>query len=324
LKSRSDKLSEAIVKVDEKTDERFGKRPEERDINGLLQLGIVIIDKPQGPSSHEVSAWVRKILEVKKSGHSGTLDPNVSGVLVIGLNDATKAMGVMLKTSKEYIGVIKFHKKVEREQVEKVFKEFTGEVEQLPPLKSAVKRSIRKRKIYYLEPIEFNDREVLFKVRCEAGTYIRKLCFDIGERIGCGANMLELRRVKVAKIDEKDAVTLQELSDAKWLLKDKGDEKEIREIITPLENIIDLKKIWLRDSAVESMCSGAMLAVPGVARLDKNIEIGEQIALMTLKDEIVAIGQSKMDSDEVAEKEKGIAASTVRVIMKKGTYPRCW
>jgi H/ACA ribonucleoprotein complex subunit 4 len=313
-----------IVKFDEVSDEKFGKRPEKRDINELLQLGVVIIDKPQGPSSHEVSSWARKILGAKKAGHSGTLDPNVSGVLVVGLNDATKAMGLMLKSSKEYVGIIQFHDKVERKDVEKIFDEFTGDIKQLPPLKSAVKRVVRKRKIYYLAPLEFNGKEVLFKVGCEAGTYIRKLCFDIGKKMRCGANMLELRRTKVGNISEGEAVTLQQISDANWLWKEKGDEKEIMKIISPLEEILDLRKIWLRDSAVESICSGAMLAVPGIAKLEKDIKIGEQIALMTLKDEIVSIGQAKMSSSEIAEKYGDIAANTIRVIMKKGTYPRCW
>lgn len=313
-----------IVKFDELSDEKFGKRPEERNIDELLQCGVVIIDKPQGPSSHEVSSWARKIVGANKAGHSGTLDPNVSGVLVVGLNDATKAMGLMLKTTKEYVGIIQFHGKVERKSVEKIFGEFTGDIKQLPPLKSAVKRVVRKRKIYYLVPLEFNGKEVLFKVGCEAGTYIRKLCFDIGNKMRCGANMLELRRTKVGNISEEEAVTLQQLSDANWLWKEKGDEKEMIEIVSPLESVVDLKKIWLRDSAVESICSGAMLAVPGVAKLEKDIKIGEQIVLMSLKDEIVSVGQAKMSSNEIAENNTGIVASTIRVIMRKGTYPRCW
>lgn len=315
---------ETLVKVEEGSDEKYGKRPEDRSVEELMECGIALVNKPRGPSSHEVTSWVRKMLNASKAGHSGTLDPNVSGVLPVGLNRATRAMGIMLKSSKEYVGVIKFHCDISEEKVRMIFKKFSGEVEQMPPVKSAVKRVLRKRKVYYLEPLEFNGREVLFRVGCEAGTYIRKLCFDMGEEIGCGANMLELRRTKVGGVEESRTSTLQDFKDAYWLWKEKGDEKEVRRAILPLEEVLDLRRIWLRDSAIEAVCSGAVLAAPGIAKLEDGIAAGDNVALMSLKGELVAFSAAEAGSREMLEMKNGVAAKTVRVIMKKGTYPKCW
>ncbi len=317
-------LQEALVKIEEGSDERYGKRPKERGIGELMESGIVLVDKPQGPSSHEVTSWVRKMLNASKAGHSGTLDPNVSGVLPVGLNAATRAMGVMLKSSKEYVGIIKFHCDVSEDKVNAIFNKFSGEVEQMPPVKSAVRRVLRKRKVYYLEALEFNGREVLFRVGCEAGTYIRKLCFDMGEELGCGANMLELRRTRVGGLDESRISKLQDVKDAYWLWKEKGEEREMRRVIPQIEDVLDLKKIWLRDSAIEAVCSGAVLAAPGIAKLDGGIAAGDNIALMSLKGELVAFSAAETGSNEMLAMKNGVVAKTIRVMMKKGTYPKCW
>ena len=317
-------IMSSMTKSEEETDSKYGKLPGERSIAELMDTGVVIADKPQGPSSHEVTSWVKKMLDASRAGHSGTLDPNVSGVLPIGLNRATRVMGLMLKGPKEYVGIVKFHCDVEKDAVEGIFQKFTGEVEQIPPVKSAVKRALRKRKVYYLEPIEFNGREVLFRVGCEAGTYIRKLCFDMGEELGCGANMLELRRTKAGKLEEGRASKLQDVKDAYWLWEQKGDEKELRRVILNVEDALDLKGIWLRDSAVEAVCSGAVLAAPGVARLDEGIIAGDTVALMSLKDELVSVAVAEASSDGIMKMERGVVAKTMRVMMKKGTYPKCW
>lgn len=313
-----------ITKVDEATDPEHGKKPEERSIDELLGLGVAVIDKPCGPSSHEVTAWARKIVGAEKAGHSGTLDPHVSGVLPVGLNSATKAMGFLLKSRKEYVGIMQLHKNVKEGDVKRAFEAFTGEVRQLPPVRSAVRRRERKRKVYYLEPLQYKGREVLFLVGCEAGTYIRKLCFDIGRHLGVGANMLELRRTRAGALTEKMSVTLHDLSDAVWLWKERNDEKALRRCVLPLEAAVDLKRVWVRDSAIESLCSGAALAVPGIARLELGITPGESIALMSLKGELVCVAHAEMASEGMAAGMKGIAARTARVIMEKGTYPKMW
>lgn len=313
-----------IARVDEESSGEHGKRPEERSVEELLALGVAVIDKPCGPSSHEVTAWARKIVGAEKAGHSGTLDPNVSGVLSVGLNRATKAMGFLLKSRKEYVGIMQLHKNVKEGDVKKAFKAFTGEITQLPPVRSAVRRRERKRKVYYLEALEYKGREVLFLVGCEAGTYVRKLCFDIGRHLGCGANMLELRRTRAGALTEDMSVTLQDLSDAVWLWKERGDEGAMRRCVLPLEAAVDLRRIWVRDSAVEALCSGAALAFPGIARLEAGIAAGERVALMSLKGELVSIARAETGSNEMAAGMKGIAAKSERVIMEKGTYPKMW
>ncbi len=315
---------EVAVLIEEETDPAHGKAPEERSAEEILGLGLVVVDKPIGPSSHEVSAWAARIVGAPKAGHSGTLDPNVSGVLPVGLNDATKMMGFLLKSRKEYVGVIRFHRSVKEGDVKKAFRTFTGEITQLPPVRSAVRRRERKRKVYYLDALEYNGPEVLFLVGCEAGTYIRKLCFDIGRYLGCGANMLELRRTRAGSFGEDAVVTLQDLSDAIWLWKGKDDEKELRRCVRPVEDAVDLRRVWIRDSAVEAVCSGAQLAVPGIAKFERRVSKGEAVALMTLKGELAAIADMQMAGAELEKSKEGIAAATRRVVMKKGTYPKMW
>ncbi len=311
-----------LVKRVEETNPAFGKNPFERSAEGLLDFGVVVVDKPCGPSSHEVSAWVKRLTGVGKSGHSGTLDPEVSGVLPVGLNNATKMLIMLLEGQKEYVGIIRFHSEVTKEEVERAFKRFTGEITQLPPVKSAVKRVPRKRKVYYTVALEYNAREVLFKVGCEAGTYIRKLCHDIGVFIGCRAHMLELRRTTAGGVPEEKSVTLQQLSDAMWLWKEKNDETLLRKTILPLEAVANLKKLWISDYAVDAVCSGAQLAAPGVIRLDEGIIEGEKIALFSLKGELVGIARAQASSQQMLEMQKGIVCKTLRVIMPRGTYPK--
>lgn len=313
-----------IVRLEEETNPAYGKAPEERNAEELLGRGLTVLDKPCGPSSHEVTAWARRIVGAGKAGHSGTLDPNVSGVLPVGFNAATKAMGFLLKSRKEYVGIIKFHRDVKEGDVKRAFVAFTGEITQLPPVRSAVRRRERKRKVYYLEPLEHKSRETLFLVGCEAGTYIRKLCFDIGRHLGCGANMLELRRTRAGALTEEMSVTLQDLSDAVWLWKERGDEGALRRCVVPLERAVDLRRVWVRDSAIDALCNGAALAVPGIARLDAGIAPGESVALMSLKGELACIARTEMGSEGIAAATKGIAARTLRVMMERGTYPKMW
>ncbi|MBR9700767.1 RNA-guided pseudouridylation complex pseudouridine synthase subunit Cbf5 [Candidatus Woesearchaeota archaeon] len=165
-----------IEKTKAKTSNKFGKKPSERSVKELLERGIVVIDKPPGPTSHQVSAYVQKILKIPKSGHSGTLDPGVTGVLPVALNKGTRIVQSLLTAGKEYICLMHLHKEVPREQLDEVLKQFIGKIKQLPPIKSAVKRRWRYRKIYYLELLDVQGQEILFRVGCQAGTYIRKLC----------------------------------------------------------------------------------------------------------------------------------------------------
>ncbi|MHA1686327.1 MAG: RNA-guided pseudouridylation complex pseudouridine synthase subunit Cbf5 [Candidatus Heimdallarchaeaceae archaeon] len=306
------------------TDYRWGKSPTSRNINELLQFGIINLDKPPRPTSHEVVSYVKKILNISKAGHSGTLDPAVTGVLPVALNKATRILDTLLLSGKEYVANMQLHALVEKEKVRNVMNEFVGEIYQRPPLRASVKRILRKRTIYELEIIEIRETNVLFRIRCQAGTYIRKLCHDVGQSLGCGAHMKELRRTQSGPFTENDYLsTLQDLYDAYMWYKEEKDEIPLRNIILPMEYALKhLPKIFVKDSTVNSLCHGAPLAIPGISKFTRNFREGDTVAIFTLKHELIALGQAQMGSDVMLEKETGIVASVKRVLMNPGTYPK--
>jgi len=291
-----------------------------------LCLGAINLDKVSGPTSHEVAAWVKRILNVDKAGHSGTLDPKVTGILPVLLGDATRVMDTLLLAGKEYICLMHIHKPVPRKRVLEVCQEFTGTIYQKPPLKSSVVKQLRTRTIYYLEVLEIEEQYVLMRVGCEAGTYIRKLCFDIGLALGTGANMEELRRSKAGPFREDDTlVTLHQLKDAYEIWKETGNESELRRVVLPVEVALKhLPRLVLADNAVDAICHGAPLAAPGLLSLETDINKDDDVALFTLKGEAVAVARSEMTSQEMLASKTGIVAATERVIMEPGTYPKAW
>jgi len=250
----------------------------------------------------------------------------VTGVLPIALEESTKTLQVVLAGGKEYVGVMKLHGDVGYEKIVEVFKEFTGRIYQRPPLRASVKRRIRIREIYYSQVLEVEGRNVLFKIGCQSGTYIRKIIHDIGEVLGCGAHMAELRRIRAGPYTENiNLVTLQDLSDAIFYLKEKGEEEPLKKAVMPVETSVELlAKVYVKDSAVDAICHGAHLAIPGIVKLSSKIRPDELVAIFTLKDELIALGKAKMSTEEILEKDHGIAVKTERVIMQPGTYPKTW
>ncbi len=310
-------IVEREILVKKESTGNFGKRPEERSTEELLDLGIVNLDKPPGPTSHQVSDFVKKILRIKKAGHSGTLDPRVTGVLAVALGRATRISHALLPAGKEYVALMHLHKPVDRKDIQKVLKEFTGKIRQKPPIKSAVRRIERTRNIYYIDIIEIDKQEVLFKVGCQAGTYIRKLCFDIGKKLGCGAHMAELRRTKVASFNEDTLFTLQDLTDAFHYYKNENNDRFLRKVIQPMENGINhLPKVWILDTTVKPLSHGRDLAIPGISKLESKIKKKDLVAIMTLKNELVALGTSIMTSEDIIKKDKGIAIKTEKVFLQ--------
>lgn len=321
----SDQKRKRLVKVSAKTNPHYGKSPDEMTVKELLNNGFINLDKPSGPTSHQVVAWVKEILEIDKAGHGGTLDPGVTGILPTATGDATRALQVLLLAGKEYVGIMRVHKAVEKKKIIDVCKDFVGEIYQVPPLRSAVKRVRRKRNIYYLEVIQIKGSEVLFRVGCEAGTYIRTLCVDIGKKLKCGAHLAELRRTRVGSIYEGDSVTLQDLKDAYIFWKDGSDETEIRSKILYMNHLMKhIPKIVIRDSAVDALCHGANLAIPGIVEIDTGIKKGDLAAVLTLKNEGVALVHTLLSTEEIIQKDTGLCAKLERVLMNKGTYPSVW
>jgi len=324
FKLPSDESEQLIVKSQDTTNKDYGCDPNNRDIEDLLTHGVINLDKPSGPTSHEVVSWARKILEIDNAGHGGTLDPKVTGILPCALGKATRVLSALLYGGKEYVGIMYLHTLVMLKKIEKVFKIFTGQIYQTPPIKSSVVRKLRIREIYYTNVLEVNDNHVLFKVGCEAGTYIRKLCFDIGEALCSGAHMLELRRTRVGHFKEDESlISLQNLKDSYSLYKDEGEEFYLRKVISPMEKIVShLPKIYVRDTAVDALCHGADLAAAGVCYIDARIKPDLQVVYMTLKKELIGFGTARMDAMKIYKAKSGIVAKTNKVFMERGIYPR--
>jgi H/ACA ribonucleoprotein complex subunit 4 len=314
-----------VVVDEEQVDPEHGWAPRSRPVEVMLDYGLIALDKPRGPTSHEVVAWVRKMLGVDRAGHSGTLDPPVSGLLPIGTGQGTKALGLLLTFPKEYKGVMRIHSSVPPSALQGVLKEFTGEIFQRPPQRSSVARNVRSRTVYELELEEAKGNLQLFRCLCESGTYIRKLIYDMGEILGVGATMVELRRTIVGPLREADGfVTMHQLSDAVYRQR-AGDDSAIRALVKPIEESLgSTKRIVMRDSAVDAICHGARLGIPGVLSASAGIAGGETVALMSGKGELVALGKATLTTEELVTMKKGLACSTERVIMKQGTYPKLW
>src|SRR3989344_3259139 len=254
-----------IIKKESETNSNYGKKPENRTITELIDKGVICINKPQGPTSHQVADYTKKIL--------------------------------------------------------KIFKEFLGKIKQLPPIKSAVKRIEREREIYYIKILEIQDQDVLFKIGCQAGTYIRTICDSVGKKLNTGAHMQQLIRTKAGPFNDKEMYSLTELQDAYTLYKE-GKEKELKKIIKPIEySVQHLPKIWVHDSTVDPLCHGAGLNIPGISKFESNIKPRELVAVLTLKNELVAIGYSKLSSEFIKEKSTSVAVEITKTFMETERYP---
>lgn len=313
-----------LIKSEEETNPEYGKSPKDRTIEELINSAVIIVDKHSGPTSHQVTAWLRDVFNVKSGGHSGTLDPQVTGVLPVALENATKTMPVLTGLDKEYIGVMHLHKETPEDILRNTITgRFIGKIKQRPPVKSAVARIEREREIYFFDIIEIDGKDVLFKVGCEAGTYIRKLCHDIGQALKVGAHMSELRRTKVGDFTEGDAHSLVEIRDAYEFWKENNDETNLKKILIPIEYVtLHVKRIFIKDSAVDAICNGAPVYPNGITRIQKDIIRGETVVIMTLKEELIALGISKMASEEMLNRKTGISVRIDRVLMPRGVYPR--
>ncbi len=243
-------------------------------------------------------------------------------MLAIALENATKLMPILLSSRKEYIALMNIHKELPEQKIRKVCEEFVGKIMQTPPKKSAVARKERQREIYYLQILEISGRDVLMRVGCEAGTYIRKLCSDIGKKLGTGAHMQELRRTRAGIFAEEQSVRLQDLKDAFEFYKS-GNGEPLRSMILPAERAADnIKNIVVKDSAIHNIASGAPVYANGISRIEEGIERGEIVGIFSLKGELAAVGFAQTDSKNMLESKKGIAIKTDRVLMDRNSYPK--
>ncbi|XP_041668578.1 H/ACA ribonucleoprotein complex subunit DKC1 [Cheilinus undulatus] len=306
-----------------------GCNPLKRNIHDYVRSGFINLDKPANPSSHEVVAWIRRILRVEKTGHSGTLDPKVTGCLIVCVDRATRLVKSQQSAGKEYVGIVRLHNAIESEHaLARALETLTGALFQRPPLIAAVKRQLRVRTIYESKLIEYDPERRLgiFWVSCEAGTYIRTLCVHLGLMLGVGGQMQELRRVRSGVLGEKDhMVTMHDVLDAQWQLDHNKDESYLRRVIFPLEKLlVSHKRLVMKDSAVNAICYGAKIMLPGVLRYEDGIEMNQDIVVITTKGEAICTAVALMTTAVISTCDHGVVAKIKRVIMERDTYPRKW
>ncbi|RLG14842.1 MAG: RNA-guided pseudouridylation complex pseudouridine synthase subunit Cbf5 [Candidatus Nanohalarchaeota archaeon] len=308
-------------KEKDETNWKYGCLPHKRKIKDLLENGIVVVNKHNGPTSHDIVEMVKKILNLKKTGHSGTLDPIVCGVLPLTLNNATKMASLISKQGKEYVCIMHLHKDMNERDVKTALMNFVGTVRQMPPVKSAVKRQWRDRKVYNIKIIEIKGKNVLFKASVEAGFYMRKLCSDAGEKLRCGANMAKLIRIRAGPFSLEESFSVEEINKAYQEYIKTKDEIYLRKIIRPMEDgLKNTPKIIVGDKAIYSLCNGVPLYPPAIVKYTDDIRTGDYIAILSLKGEFVAIAEAEMSSDDIKKVKNKKVASIMRVLMDVDTY----
>mmetsp|Transcript_35637 Transcript_35637/g.87660 ORF Transcript_35637/g.87660 Transcript_35637/m.87660 type:complete len:486 (+) Transcript_35637:55-1512(+) len=307
-----------------------GHSPLKRPLLEYIRYGVINLDKPANPSSHEVVAWLKRMLRVEKTGHSGTLDPKVTGSLIVCIDRATRLVKAQQGAGKEYVCIARLHSAPEggKAAVQRAIETLTGALFQRPPLISAVKRQLRIRTIYESKLYEYDEERnlVVFWISCEAGTYVRTMCVHLGLLLGTGGHMQELRRVRSGILGEnQNLVTMHDVMDAMWVNDNLKQEEYLRRSIMPLEVLLtNYKRVVVKDSAVNAICYGAKLMIPGLLRYEAGIEVGEEVVLMTTKGEAVAVGVAQMNTAVMATCDHGCVAKIKRVVMERDTYPRRW
>ena len=320
-------MSRIIFDKDAVTNPKFGSVPSERSLDELLGSGILLVKKPRGPTSHQLTAWIRNILGITKIGHGGTLDPMATGLLTILCGRATRLTDIILKGDKRYISIIRFGRDIDSIELEELLNSLVGEIYNVPPKESAVKVQVRTRTITSLSLLDFDSssRIAVVEISCVAGTYIRTLTRDIGLLLNTSCEMLELHRDRTSIFDESMACNMQQLADAIFLWKEHNDERSLRKLLTPVETILTkIPSIMIKDGAVAAMTHGAPLARPGVVNASSGISSGSLVVISSMKGEAVAVANTSVDIDEILKMTKGQVAVAKSVLMPTGIYPQNW
>lgn len=320
-------MSEIFFDDKSTTNIKFGSLPLNRSLDELLNSGILLVKKPRGPTSHQLTAWIREILGIKKIGHGGTLDPMATGLLTILCGRATRLTDIILKGDKRYISVIRFGKDIELTDVEEILKNLSGEIYNVPPKESAVKVQVRTRIIKSLKLIDYDQsaRIAAIEISCVAGTYIRTLTRDIGLLLNTSCEMLELHRDQTSIFDETMACDMHQLKDAIFLWKEHNDERGLIKLLTPIESILgEIPSITVKDGAVAAMTHGAPLAKPGIISSSSEFKSGSIIVIKSLKGEAVALAETLVDFDKLMSMKNGHVAIAKSVLMPTGIYPQNW
>jgi len=319
-----DKLN---VRTNHYTPLPHGASPLKRDIKEYIKSGFICLDKPANPSSHEVVAWIKRILRVDKTGHSGTLDPKVTGCLVVCIDRATRLVKSQQTAGKEYVCIYRLHESIPQQRVAQELEKLKGALFQRPPLISAVKRQLRVRTVYESKLLEHDEERNMgiFWVSVESGFYARTICVHLGLMLGCGGQMQELRRPRSGVMTEKETSTMHDILDAQWLYDNHKDESYLRRVVRPLEALLTKhKRIIMKDSAVNAICYGAKILLPGVLRYEDGIEFNEEIVVCTTKGEAICLGIAQMTTSTMSSCDHGVVAKIKRVVMERDLYPKKW
>ncbi|MFW5965689.1 MAG: RNA-guided pseudouridylation complex pseudouridine synthase subunit Cbf5, partial [Halodesulfurarchaeum sp.] len=246
------------------TSESLRRPPAERSPEQRLQFGVVNLDKPPGPAAHQISAQVRRLAGLDRAAHAGTLDPKVTGVLPMLLGDATRLVPALLEGTKEYVAVLELHDRPPAD-LESTLAAFEGEIYQKPPRKSAVSRRLRTRQVHEIAVLEVDGRQVLLRLELESGTYVRKLCHDVGLALGTGAHMGDLRRTATTPFDDRTLVSLHDVADALARYRESGQEDWLKEVVSPAERALEHPpQFVIAESAAEQVAHGAAVYAPGI------------------------------------------------------------
>jgi H/ACA ribonucleoprotein complex subunit 4 len=290
----------------------------------LAQGAFLLIDKPRGPSSHQATAWARDLLGAPIAGHAGTLDPNVSGLLWVGLGPALKLLPLVLEFPKRYIAAVNLHTTVPRRELDRVIAEFQAPVYQTPPVRSAVRRERRVRTIHRLNLLEVDGPRVLLDVVADSGTYVRTLAVDLGDALGGGGHLEELRRVATGPFDETASVSLSTLADA-VAERAAGDPQPLLALLHPIAEVWrEFPTIVLKDGAASAVAHGAGLARGGILALPKPFGRGARVALITRAGELIATGVAHHDAKEIGSVRHGWVVEETRVFVDPLRFPPRW
>ena len=314
-----------VIEENVETSTTHGCSPENRTIEQLLESCFILLDKSPGPSSHQVSAWARDMMGLEKLGHGGTLDPFASGLLPLLSGKAMRLTGKILTHDKSYLALLKLGKDIDRPELEDKMAMLTGKVYNVPPEISAVRVQVRTRKIPKFEILDIDGDSVLTYIECEAGTYVRTMARDLGLLLDTPVELKELRRPTSGEFSLSQAITMQQLADAYWLWKEKGDGSAITRILHPIEDMLaDLPRVVVKDGAAAALSHGAPLLRPGVVQIAEDLGVGSEVLLVTLKGEAVAIAKMTQPSKVIPSMTQGEVAKPNCVLMREDTYPRSW
>ena len=319
-------MSKTIVLDDAaSTDDAIGTYPDQKTIEQRLESGFFLLDKGAGPTSHQVAAWVRDMLELPRLGHGGTLDPFATGVLPLMSGKAMRLTKQILEHDKTYIAVFQFKNDVEQDALDAVMEQLTGRIYNVPPEISAVRVQVRTRKIHDFSLLHQSSKRIVARIRCEAGTYIRTMARDMGLLLDQPVELKELRREDSGRFTLDDCVQLHEIADAVWLWKECNESEALLRMLHPTEKLLaGLPRIVVKDSAVAALAHGAPLLRPGIVSIPSDLTSGQNVLVTSMKGEAVCFVKVNCDSESITNMEKGEIARPSAVLMNDDVYPRRW